>query len=127
MGYILWTVGCIWLAYAVFIVRFMRNMYHSKALYLRHPKLENMVKYPCAARHDFHNVDELKMYLGAIFLVPIRVFMAVPIVLTCYLLSLAMKLVFNGSLPVIQSTSKTIRYLEESSMFFGRSAYSKYS
>lgn len=78
MGYLLWLVVALWTAYAIYIVKFMREVFHKKILYLRKPNLENNIKYQCAARPDIVNLSELKTYLALVFIVPIRLILTIP-------------------------------------------------
>jgi hypothetical protein len=96
MSYLLWCVSAAWLAYAVFIVRFMRNILTKKTLYLKTPNIEDQAKYRSAARYDFVNIQEFKVYLGAVFLLPVRVIMAIPIFFLGYILILIMKTIYGG-------------------------------
>lgn len=96
MSYLLWCVSAIWLAYAVFIVRFIRNILTKKTLYLKTPNIEDQAKYRSAARYDFVNIQEFKVYLGAVFLLPVRAMMSIPLFLLSFILILIMKTIYGG-------------------------------
>lgn len=96
MGFIVWTVVVVWTAWAVFIVRLLHHRLRHSLLYLTKPDPNLQATCPPASRYDFVNLNEFKLYLGAIFLFPVRLLLAVPINLIFLVGIFIPKRLFNG-------------------------------
>ena len=96
--YLGWIGFIAWAAYAVFIVRFLHNLYHRKLLYLREMDPNMQAKYQATSRYDISNLNEYKLYLGGMFLLPFRVIRALPLLIILYILVWIPKLIFNVNL-----------------------------
>ena len=99
MNFFWWLLIVLWIAYSVFIVRFMREAYHKKILYLRKPDMEISIKYSCAARYDISNVEEIRLYLGLVFLVPIRIISSLPLFFFGMIIASLIAAIYGGTLP----------------------------
>jgi len=85
-GILFWVVFIVWGVYAAWITQFMHKILTKKLAYLSKPDPNLQASCQTASRYDFSNVKPWKVYLGLIFLLPIRVLLALPLLAILYLL-----------------------------------------
>ena len=60
--------------WSIYIIRFLNNFFTKGVKCIREPDMPLMSTVPCASRYDAVDWSKPKIYLGAIFLVPVRLF-----------------------------------------------------
>lgn len=94
--------GC-YLLYAMLILIVFRRILNGQLAYLKQPPVNFLNTCRSAARYDFIHLKKLEIYLGAVFLLPIRFVMALILIIVVCVLQLILKLCFcvtmknNGS------------------------------
>lgn len=91
-----WTILVVlWSVYAVAAARFITKAWNKDLQYLRRQNVEKQIELPAGARYDIANLSLPRLILGTIFLVPVRLVLALPFLAILFVLVLIMKLAFN--------------------------------
>ena len=93
---LLYSVLILWLAYAVYIARFVHNMVTRKLLYGTQMDPNLMSHHQSASRYDMATISEIKLILGAMVLMPVRLLIATPMMLLLFVLIWIPKTVMGG-------------------------------
>lgn len=117
MGWLLKTLLVLWGVYAVGIVWFMRKVLNEHLAYLRKMDPETNIKYSSAARHDMLLLEPWKIYLGAVFVMPVRFIFSVPLHLLVFILVLPMKYIYGMSQKTTQKPMGGFFYFYMVGMF----------
>lgn len=80
MWHILSILWLIFIGWAIFMTIFTHKMLNKKMEHIRNPPMPLLATCPIAARYDYIEWPRLQIYIGAIFLLPIRVLSMVIIV-----------------------------------------------
>jgi len=63
----------IWIAWAIFVTKTLHKIFNKDLKHLFEPKVNLMAKNGSASRYDGIDVNQIEIYLGAIFLFPLRI------------------------------------------------------
>ena len=88
----------IWLVYAFFITKFTRKTLEIDLKYLFEPDVNLYASHDAAARYDQFNLRKWEIYLGAIFLIPIRAIISLPFFVYGEIMKIIIWKVFNGKI-----------------------------
>lgn len=96
MGCILCTIIILlWTAWAYYAITSLNKIFSTTLKHLFEPKVNIYAKNASASRYDAIEVKKLQVYIGAIFLFPIRLLTVIPIVLGGMGIGKIICLVFN--------------------------------
>lgn len=85
---------CMFALYAVWLLYFVRSLF-EKYSYIGKPECINNPNYPAFTRADYANWSKTKLYLGGIFLLPIRAVLISGLILLTFLELLLVSIVFR--------------------------------
>ena len=86
---ILWTV------WAVLITKYLNQTFNITLDHVFRPKVNLQAKNDSASRYDGIEVKKWQIYIGAIFLIPLRIVLICPVMIFGTLLAKIICLIFN--------------------------------
>lgn len=73
------SVALLWAAWAIFISKTLAKIFSKDLKHLFEPNVNLMAKNGSASRYDAIDVNRLEIYIGAIFLLPLRLLIGLPL------------------------------------------------
>lgn len=99
IGYIsLVIIVTIWAVWGYCVATFLNKMLNKNLKYLLEPRVNFMRNCKSGARYDAININKWEVYFGAIFLIPIRLTLAIPIFILMYVIVWPIKKLYGGKL-----------------------------
>ena len=92
----LWIILILWAAWGYFAVNLLHKNIEKDLKYLFKPKVNLYKRHSSGARYDPIELNKLKVYLGIIFLFPVRLIIGIPFMYLGLLIGKTVWLIFGG-------------------------------